>query len=692
MRRFICLLLIFALCFGPLCGCGRTGEESRSGDGETEERIERQSYYPFEPGYTVCGIARQGNILLAAAERDENKSLKLFKIEDGSVKEKPCEMTIDRPDAPEKEEIKAVAAAPDGQFAVLTGEFGKQYYDRQMKLVDNPDYQGRYSISRYDAEGAFISEARFSLSFDDARGLCYDDGGTAYVYGKNYITAIDEEGKITAELEFVPDFELYSAAFSEGLLILSGFDYSSSAPVYLTGNLEDGQSLEQLNIQINAAGELYGSSAVMQPLEDEYLVCDDRRFFAYDIKSDSCEELMRWGVENQYDTVFNYVCRIGEREFIAVGARGESLICIRAETVPTEEKSIVKVAVCAEEDRWAQVQGRVEEFALANGEYEYSFAFYDGLDMSGFYTDFNSGNVPDLVLFESGLNTSSKQFEDIYDYIDADPDMDRGDFVPGLLTSLETKGELRQIWTGFRLETALARTENLAEIRKQGEWEYLSAALESGDTAIFNSASPEYIAALLTAEYIDRSGGQSLFDDESFPRFLQLWGRSADDPEKSLFFCQSVPVPMLLENILHRDGEKWELTGLPICPSGGSYFRIGAAVRGAAIPVSSGNKAGAWAYIKSELTMESQLGQEYNIHVIKSALERQAAAQLSEENCQMFLEHIAMTNRAILGGDEALYDMIKRAAAAYMDGSMTLDEAAADIRSRAGIYISEQYS
>lgn len=692
MKRLVSFLLIFTLCLGLLCACGRAGENVSWSWGENEQRIIKQSFYPFDPGYTIRGIAQQGDILMVAAARDENKSLKLFEI-DGGITEIPCAMTLDNLQAPDKEEIKAVAAAPDGRFGVLTGEFGKQYYNRQMKLVENPDYQGRFSVLCYDTEGQLLSEARFSLSFDDARGLCYDDGGTAYVYGKSYITAIGEEGKTVAELEFVPDFELYSAAFSEGRLILAGFDYSSSSPVYLSGNIEDGQSLKPLDISIGTEQSvLYGSRPVMQPLEDEYLTCDDCCFFAYDIKSGNCEELIRWGLENQYDTVFDYVCRIGEREFIAVEAGGESLIYIRAETVPAGEKSLVKVAVCADEDRWAQVQSRVEEFALANGGYEYSFTFYDGLDMSGFYTDFNSGKVPDLVLFESGLNTSSKQFDDLYKYIDADAEICREDFIPGILPALESESELRQIWTGFWMETALARVEDAAEIERQGEREYLSTAFENGDTVLLNSDSPEYVAALLTAEYVDRSSGQSNFDDESFPRFLELWSRSTDMTEKSLFFCQSIPVPLLLENVLRRDGEQWVLTGLPLCPSGGSYFRIGSAVRGAAIPVASKNKAGAWAYIKSELTMEAQLGQEYNMHVIESALEHQAAAQLSGENYQMFIEHIAATNRAILGEDEVLYDTIKRDAAAYVDGSMTLDEAAADIRSRAEIYISEQYS
>lgn len=694
IRKLLLILLSLTL-LPSFAACGKEPElvETEA----TKELIRKESVYPFEAGYTIAGIARIGDTLLAAGQGDGEAALCIMRIGDGGTAlEAVGTIALGAPETAGGTELWALSAGEDGLFYLLTGE-AAQYYLKNGERLENEDYQGRYILKGYDEAGALVSEIEINAwPFEHATGVAVGTSGAIYIYGSYYLATMDSNGALVNYVAMGEDMELNAAVFANGKLVLSCYDYSAGLPLYFEADMEKG-ILTDIELELPAEEDkwIMGSISKSQGLDGELILSDAFSFFEYDGQS---RMIMRWGFMNQYETSYDYVLRTGERAFACTEAGGESISLIWGETLSAVELPIVNVAICGE--RSGEMQGRVEEFANSSGLYDFRFTVYSEAEMELFKTRLGSGEIPDLVLFDDCLDTVSAQFDDLYTYIDNDPDISREDFIPNLLSALEVKGELHELWTGVRLDTVLLREEDARRLSQMSPAEFYQSVLaEEERYPLFGTEHMQSLARIAAAEFVDRSNGECSFDDEAFALLLQTFKQlpAVDiddvrymDMEEIISFYQC-PILEFAEDRLNSGAGDWEFTGLPGCPSGGNYYSCGSAGRAIAIPSGSQNKEGAWAYIKYELSLSSQLKQPYNIHVTNEAFERDAAARLSEENYAKLMALLQGINKCLRFSDRPLEDIILEAMNAYAAGDKSLEETIDLIQGRAGIYIAEQF-
>lgn len=602
------------------------------------------------------------------------------------------------------EGVAKAACAADGQYYLLLGQAPRYYYNSAYELTENTAYQGRYTLLRFDSLGNELAQTAVSLpQYDDAAFLAVTADGKVCVGGSAMrgeelifaVSAVSSSGDVGAELTLPPSTQLCALNIAGDKLLISAYDFARQCAAYYSADPAlTSLSPMALNLPIDSAYS-GGSHAQGSALDGAPIISDAFCFMVLDPATGGVAPVMQWGFENQYETQYDYVYQIAQNEFLCA-ERGKECITLISQTPrPTAAASVVKVAICG--DRADEMRGRVQSFAAISGEYDYQFTLYSGDELSKFYSDMASGDAADLVLFDNCINTNSHYFDDLYPYIDADAELSRECFLPNLLSALEVGGELHELWTGVRLKTVTASTQDCSLLTFTTLAE-LSAAAEGQGRALFSSGIDmlDYAVETSACEYVDLNTGECSFDDPSFTALLQAvkaysLPENADaDDEQPVLRLRTFPVLEFVEEALSADNGNVELVRLPEIPSGGSYYICGAAGRGVAIPRGSANKAGAWAYIKSELTLTAQLAQEYNMPVIVDAFEREAASALSPENAQKVFALLQSTGKAVRHSDTALTDMLKTAIQAYISGDKTVEETVALIQSRAAIYLAEQ--
>ena len=158
-------------------------------------------------------------------------------------------------------------------------------------------------------------------------------------------------------------------------------------------------------------------------------------------------------------------------------------------------------------------------------------------------TELVSGGGPDILCL-ADLNyqklASKGLLEDLYPYIDADPDLDRADFFPNVLQVLEEDGKLCATASGFFIISAVGAASVVGD---EPGWTYEEfnealASMPEGCTAFDSYTTRDDILttclALDMADFVDWESGSVHFDS---PAFLEL-----------LAFAKSFPSELDWEN------------------------------------------------------------------------------------------------------------------------------------------------
>lgn len=148
--------------------------------------------------------------------------------------------------------------------------------------------------------------------------------------------------------------------------------------------------------------------------------------------------------------------------------------------------------------------------------------------------DITAGETPDMYdfsLFGSPLNApllaQKGLLENIYPYLDNEPELSRGSFFKGPLSALEIDGGLYEVSPGFDFVTALS-TPEFADVKNMDFGE-LEAAVKSNDyyQRIFDQTLPreQWLQMLIDASgsyLLDWEAGTSNFDSDYFIRLLEI--------------------------------------------------------------------------------------------------------------------------------------------------------------------------
>lgn len=389
------------------------------------------------------------------------------------------------------------------------------------------------------------------------------------------------------------------------------------------------------------------------------------------------------------------------------------------------------------------IKNQVVKFNAVSDKYFVTIKEYKYDNISQLNLDLTSGNVPDILITGSYTPTETYIakgiFADLYEFIDSDSELSRGDFVPNLLSSFETDGKLYRFTDSFTVYTVLGKTsifgndmgitvDRLNEI----------AASRSPGTEMFAGFTKtdilRYAMEMSGSEFIDFKNGSCDFNSEDFIKILEFANGHINDIDFDSYFDDAfwsrfdtmfsdesalLMVAYLTDytDIICFEHTQFDAKvtalGFPCQNRIGTSFVVDS---GFSVAEKSANKEGAWEFVRTLLLPEYQDCAD-KFPVRKDSLEKYAASAMKynpdrvinptvmmggmalaigvsnidamkQGDIDKMNEVIASAN-GIMSYNESVLEIITEEASYYFDGSKTAEDVAALIQTRVKLYLDE---
>lgn len=299
------------------------------------------------------------------------------------------------------------------------------------------------------------------------------------------------------------------------------------------------------------------------------------------------------------------------------------------ESDSANEKKAIKVGGYFSFDN---VISKAAEFNRTNAEYYVEFINYNDNYGNDEYTsklsqlnkDILAGNVPDILIVEPEMSyekyAEKGLFADLYKFIDDDDELSRKDFLPNLLSVMETDGKLYSVCTDFVFESYIGKKSVLGEsgaISVDRAYELL-AKLNDGARLTQRPITCDDFVLQATeyGNFIDYKNGKCSFNS---PEFIKILEKASEFPKEidfsqydlhnstingdSLFTGDTISRfygMYSYADIKASIGEDVSFMGFPTMENGsGAKLALG---RRFAVSAQSEVKEAAWEFLKSLLT------------------------------------------------------------------------------------------
>lgn len=333
-------------------------------------------------------------------------------------------------------------------------------------------------------------------------------------------------------------------------------------------------------------------------------------------------------------------------------------------------------------------------------------------------TDILAGHAPDIIDLEDidmGPYIAKGILTDLYPLMDADAEMGREEFVPGILKQYEENGKLYGIMAGYRLETLMGKE---SVVGSPSDWniERMQEALARvpAEGCFIDNMEPLGLLRVLLrmdmGEYLDWENGTCSFDSEKFIKVLELAGsmgsKAMDGDMKDNLISGRITVNRIyveglsdyLSSAEMFNGEKVSCVGFPSAHGGAALVYP---FRPMGISALNGHQDTAWAFVRTLLAEEFQTMEvRFNIPVRLSVLQKKLDSQaeiaakreqpIAQEDMDAFYRLIDVPGGK-LTFDINVWKIISEEAEYYFNGQKSAEEVAKTIQNRAGIYVGENY-
>ena len=527
----------------------------------------------------------------------------------------------------------------DGNYTM----YSEEYFQHQR-------YQQDYYIRSFDRSGAELTSAKISVpdgSWLDAYSMQLDDKGNVVVSTGQGLRAISLDGQDAYEIS-VNGYINGLIKLPDGRIAVStgGEENLVSILDTETGKLVDGvlMNVEAYNtISGNGDYDFYYTNGAYfygcklgdaEPTKlFNWISCDvnGNRVTVLDVSED--------GVVTGVLTDYNTKTRKYSTELVTVKK-------VPSDTVPRKEA--IHLAVLSLD---YNVQDMIIAFNRRSEQYRIEVTDYSeyGVDANGnslgatkLNTEILSGNVPDMLCL-SGLNyrqlANKGILEDLYPYMDADPELQRSDFFPNVLAAMEVDGKLCSTVSSFFISSALGAASVVGD---EPGWTYdeFNAALASmpeGCTAFDQYVTRDSILstclALDMADYVDWGTGTVRFDSPDFIRLLHFansfpsefdwenydWSREESVEERlaqgkqMLVQTSAYSIDDLFyNNYTEFMGGKATYIGYPTAHGTGNMISF-AGDSGYAMSTKCPNKDAAWQFLRTFFTKDYQSSNVYSL-------------------------------------------------------------------------------
>lgn len=604
----------------------------------------------------------------------------------------------------------------DDGIAVLVSESNIQ--------DEGSDSRGVIYIQKYSQAGKLISSTPLpneneSITFDsDFFSLLYQDG-FFYVMSSDLFVQLDSSGGIKNLIDLsksthLPGIFVSQCKIGEKLAVcMYGYgitDHEIQATRGANIFLLDKSSFE---LELIYSDEDSWPRGIGCENESTLLFFDEVGLYRVNIESLQVEQMLTWSEADLLLIPYNNIIPMSASEFLLVGKDLKQLCVLSSHEQKTDR--IELTVLCTSPS--LSLNTLVQQFNLTHSDYHVTIQRReDNENLAKIKTI--TGDTPDIYFFygNTPFNASLQQnlFEDLYSFIDADPDCDRNLIVPSLKSQIENQGSLYilpfdyMIWT-FITTVKLDNVENMSldQFIRTMEQRY------PGQMILQQNISRDdmwyWVSNLCVGSFIDQETGKCYFDSNEYIGILKsLLLISTDvsnsDEDSLLQFQQMGTLLRAYAFGLTFDNNYYYLG----CPTGGfsngSSFDLQQCY---AISANSKNKEGAWQFLKyvmsapvinietvaddiclpaSSAQLDSMLGQALGNGYAAYGM----SIQIKEHDEQELRKLISQAN-SVMGAHPEIIEIMQEEAIKFFSGEKTAEDVAAATQSRVSIFMAEQY-
>ena len=374
---------------------------------------------------------------------------------------------------------------------------------------------------------------------------------------------------------------------------------------------------------------------------------------------------------------------------------------------------------------------------------QYSEGLNDDAGLTVLNTEIISGDVPDIFVAD-GLPIAQYGARgllcDLYELIDSDPELSRGDFFENVLDAFASDGKLYSLAPGFSVNSLVGSPDVLGPEMGWTLDELLDVlgAHPEAETPLGPGLTRDYtlrtVLSMTMDEYVDWQSGECRFDSEDFRALVEFCaGLPAGPAAQSGDFAEPFTSgEQLLADVSIGDFTNWRVYealfgGKLVYKGWPSAERAGNVAEGAGDSRSTSaaceDIGAAWSFVRSRLLSDYFDGERARYYPLNreaygkleaEAMEaeyitdpetgeqvekpkggvsingfRVGAYALTEAQAQALRGLIGSVKRSV-SGDEAILDMVSEECSAYFSDARSLDEAQGLIQDRVSTYVNER--
>ncbi len=410
--------------------------------------------------------------------------------------------------------------------------YSEQYWEAQK-------YEQKFYIRSFDKNGNELSCALIPTSQDDwldAYRMKLDSEGNALVTTGQGIRAIAHDGSDAYTIEYEGYVDNIISLGDGSTAIFAWNDSEGGYMVHpidpATGSIGEGTALD-----VDAYNTVPGNG------EYDFFSTNGTNFYGYKLGGEP-EKLFNWINCDVNGSQINVLGVSGDGEVLGIISQwNESdqttdyeLVTVKKvpyDSVP--QKETLSMAVLYLD---YNVQDMIVDFNRSNDSYRVEIVDYSeasGGDWAAaaekLNTEIMSGKVPDIFCL-NGLNytqlAAKGVLEDLYPYIDADPELERSDFFPNILSAMEVGGKLCTTVAGVYVNSAIGASSVVGDTPgwTYDEFNAALAGMPEGCTAFDEYVTRDSILqtclALDMDFFVDWGSGECNFNSQQFIDLLNF--------------------------------------------------------------------------------------------------------------------------------------------------------------------------
>lgn len=378
----------------------------------------------------------------------------------------------------------------------------------------------------------------------------------------------------------------------------------------------------------------------------------------------------------------------------------------------------------------------VAQFNQSHTDYQIVVETYSSEDKSRLNVDLATGNTPDIFCFgtdfygmspfQPSVYAAKGILLDMYSFIDNDPELTRGSFLPNVLGALESEnGAIYTMPSGFWTDVIVGNSHRIGNRSSWNFQEMQEVVNELGYEGpvmgphVTQDLLLQFVLAYNQDEFVDWASGTCRFDTEAFGELLQFVAQAPEtqdsSEERNDFELIAAGEQLLmygkLGNVksIQKFQQNFGTTDLSFVGFPASSGIGNAISYDMSLAISAGCQApdAAWEFVR-EFYLDDYDAPAFPVN--KAALLRKFAQEQAEdgetvlsdftgfevrmtapsdEECDTVLELIESLDR-VYRFDPELYQIVFEEASAFFKGEANLSDVLPKIQNRAQIYISEQ--